>query len=268
MEDRVLSRDGTPIAYRKQGAGPAVVLVGGGLDDGSENVPLGEVLAQWFTVYNYARRGRAGSGDTLPYALEREIEDLTALIERAGGTAHLFGASSGGALALEAAAAGVPAGRIAVYEAPYSVDEPAIARWRDYVNRVGSALAGDRRDEALELFMSLAGASQADIAQARTAPFWPQLRHLAPTLAYDAACLRDGPPPAGLFGAIRQRVLVITGEPGLDEHTRALSAEFFARAADELMAILPHAQRLTLKGQTHVGDPEILGDALRQFFTG
>jgi pimeloyl-ACP methyl ester carboxylesterase len=112
---RVTSKDGTSIAYHRQGDGPAVIMVGGGLDDGSENAPLVPELARRFTVYNYARRGRGDSGDTRPYALEREIEDLQVLIAEAGGSAHLYGVSSGGALAMEAAAAGLAVDRLAVY---------------------------------------------------------------------------------------------------------------------------------------------------------
>jgi pimeloyl-ACP methyl ester carboxylesterase len=112
------SKDGTDIAYERMGSGPAVILVGGGLDDGAENAPLAPELAEQFTVYNYARRGRGESGDTLPYAVAREIEDLDALIAEAGGSAHLYGVSSGGALALEAAAAGLAVDGIALYEVP------------------------------------------------------------------------------------------------------------------------------------------------------
>jgi len=122
---RVTSKDGTSIAYDRHGSGPAVILVGGGLVDPatgragrSENAPLARELAEHFTVYNYDRRGRGDSGDTLPYALEREIEDLEALITEAGGSAHLYGVSSGGALVLEAAAAGIAADRLAMYEVP------------------------------------------------------------------------------------------------------------------------------------------------------
>jgi alpha/beta hydrolase family protein len=116
---QVTSRDGTPIAYHRQGAGPPVILVGGGLDDGSENAPLATELAARFTVYNYARRGRGESGDTQPYAVERELEDLEALIGQAGGSAHVHGVSSGGMFAFEAAAAGLALQRLAVYEVPY-----------------------------------------------------------------------------------------------------------------------------------------------------
>ena len=267
MEQRALSHDGTPIAYQVQGKGPAVVLVGGGLDDGAENVPLAAVLAGWFTVYNFARRGRGGSGDTQPYTVAREIEDVAALIELTGGRAHVFGASSGGALALEAAAAGLPVQRVAVYEVPYSVQPQAAEAWRAYVSALTAVLADGRRDDALALFMRLAGASDEDIAEARNAPFWPGLRAIAHTLAYDAACLGDGPPPAHRFSRIAQPVLVATGEPGADPHSPGLPPDFYVRAADELTTILPRAQRLTLKGQGHVGDPEALGDALHTFFS-
>ena len=123
MAFRVTSNDGTTIAYDRKGSGPAVVLVGGALDDGAENASLVPALAEHFTVYNYARRGRGASGFTEPYAVEREIEDLDALIAEAGGSAHLFGASSGGALALEAAAAGSAIDTIAVWEVPYAVGD-------------------------------------------------------------------------------------------------------------------------------------------------
>jgi pimeloyl-ACP methyl ester carboxylesterase len=119
--NHVLSKDGTSIAYERSGTGPAVILVAGGLDDGSENGPLAQELAEHHTVYNYARRGRGDSGDTLPYSLEREIEDIEALIAEAGGSAHLYGVSSGGALALEAGAAGIAVDKLAVYEVPYNV---------------------------------------------------------------------------------------------------------------------------------------------------
>ena len=129
--NHVTSKDGTSIAYKRQGAGPAVILVGGGLDDGSKNAPLVPELAEHFTVYNYARRGRGDSGDTQPYALDRETEDIDALIAEAGGSAHLYGVSSGGALALEAAAAGLAIDKIAVYDVPYPVADDMLRQWRE-----------------------------------------------------------------------------------------------------------------------------------------
>src|SRR5919106_1051438 len=193
--NRVTSKDGTWIAYDRQGSGPAVILVTGGLDDGTENAPLASELAEHFTVYNYARRGRGDSGNTLPYALEREIEDIEALIAEAGVSAHLYGVSSGGALVLEAAAAGVPVDRLAVYEVPYDPAEDGQERHREYVERLEGFLAEGRRGDAAELFMRLAGASDEMVAGARSSPMWPGLEAIAPTLRYDAACMGDNRPP-------------------------------------------------------------------------
>jgi pimeloyl-ACP methyl ester carboxylesterase len=128
----VTSADGTSIAYQRDGSGPAVILIGGGLDDGSENAPLARELAENFTVYNFARRGRGDSGDTQPYAVQREIEDIGAIAAMAGGSASIFGVSSGGMFAFEAAAAGLPVGRLAVYEVPYDTAADAIERAREY----------------------------------------------------------------------------------------------------------------------------------------
>jgi pimeloyl-ACP methyl ester carboxylesterase len=169
---QVTSKDGTSIAYDRSGEGPAVILVGGGIVDRSENAPLAPVLATHFTVYNYDRRGRGDSGDTKPYALEREFEDIAALIDDAGGTAYLYGVSSGAALALEAAAAGLPIAKVAAYEVPYSVSEGARERHLEYTEKVQSLLADDRRDDAMRLFMRLAGAPEEAIAQAHNSPMW------------------------------------------------------------------------------------------------
>jgi pimeloyl-ACP methyl ester carboxylesterase len=252
----VTSKDGTSIAYERQGTGPAVILVTGGLDDGSENAPLATELAGHFTVFNYARRGRGESGDTLPYALEREIEDIDALVAEAGGSAHLYGVSSGGALVLEAAAAGLEADRLAVYEVPYMVAEDAVRLWQDYVQHVRTALTDGRRGDAIELFMRVAGSSEEDIAGAKSSSFWPGLEALAHTLAYDAACLGGGPPPRIRLGTIAQPTLVATGG----------GAALFEEAADAIAASLPRAERRTLEGQGHVVDPKALAPVLVRFF--
>jgi Alpha/beta hydrolase family len=244
----VISKDGTRIAYDRQGSGPALTLVGGGLDDGAENAPLAAELARSFTVYNYARRGRGDSGDTPPYALEREFEDLDALVAEAGGSAYAYGVSSGGALALEAAAAGVALDRIGVYEVPYSIGDEAQRRWHEYTEQ----LAGADRDQAIELFMRVAGASEESIAAARSSPYWPVA--LAHTLAYDAACLGDGLPHV----TVTQPVLVATGG----------GAEFFELAGDALAASLPNAQRLVIPRQGHVADPQAVAPVLERFLSG
>ncbi len=243
----VTSADGTHIAYEALGHGPPVVLVGGGLDDGAENVPLQHELAAHLTVVNYARRGRGESGDTQPYAAAREFEDLQAVIDVAGGRAHVLGVSTGGALALEAAAAGASIERLAVYEVPYYVPG-----WDEYVATITALLAEDRRDEALEHFMRTAGSSEEGIAGARASKYWPGLLRLAHTLAYDAACLGAGRPPQG----VEPRVLVLTG--GGDP--------FFEGAGDALAEALPNAQRETIPNQGHVADPTALAPVLQRFF--
>jgi pimeloyl-ACP methyl ester carboxylesterase len=255
--NRATSSDGTPIAYERAGDGPLLILVGGGLDDGAENAPLVPELARRFSVVNYARRGRGESGDTPPYAVERELEDIEALIAAAGGPAHLYGVSSGGALALEAAAAGLAVDRLAVYEVPY----PAVLApepWRGYVEQLGAALAQGRRGDALELFMRMAGSSEEGIAGARSSPLWPGLLELAHTLAYDAACLGDGHPPTARLAAIDRPALVVTGGGG----------ELFERSADAIAAALPHAERMVLEGQSHVADPKAVAALLERFLGG
>jgi pimeloyl-ACP methyl ester carboxylesterase len=200
----VVSSDGTAIAYEIAGSGRPIVLVGGGLTDRAENSPLVPLLARkGFTVCNYDRRGRGASGDSAAYAVEREIEDLRTLIERlAGGEAvDVFGASSGGALALTAAAAGnLPIKRIAVYEVPYLLGDAMLSAWAEYVTDLQVALGDDRRADAVELFMRLAGSSDEGVARAResgtrgNAP--PPSRTPSPTTppcSVTAPCRRTSP---------------------------------------------------------------------------
>jgi pimeloyl-ACP methyl ester carboxylesterase len=229
-----------------------VILVGGGLDDGTENAPLASELAARFTVFNYARRGRGDSGDTQPYAMQREIEDLEALIAEAGGPVHAYGVSSGGALALEAAAAGLAIDKLAVYEVPYGAEG-----FEEYVEKLEALLAEERRADALALFMRTASSSEEGIAAARESPMWPGLEELAHTLAYDAACLGDGRPPAHL-AAIVQPTLVLTGG----------AAELFESAADAIAERLPVAERRIIEGQGHVADPKAVASVLEPFFSG
>ena len=259
MQARLRSADGTEIAYDRIGEGPALILVGGALTDRAENAPLAPALADGFTVLNYDRRGRGESSDTPPYALEREIEDLAALIDAAGGTAHVYGVSSGGALALEAAAAGLSVDRVGVYEVPYQAGDSAVRAWQAYVAQLGAALAAGRRGAALELFMRLAGSSDDGIARARASSLWPGLEAIAHTLAYDAACLGDGPPPTARLATIARPVLVLTG---------GLAPDFFDAAADALAASLPRAERAVVEGQSHVADPQAIAPVLARFFGG
>jgi pimeloyl-ACP methyl ester carboxylesterase len=263
--NRVTSEDGTSIAYDRQGSGPAVILVGGAFVDRSENAPLAMELAGRFTVYNYDRRGRGDSGDTLPYAVQREIEDLDALVAVAGGSAHLYGASSGGALVLEAAAAGTAVDKLAVYEVPYNMADDGRQRHREYVERLEGFLAEGRRGDAAELFMRLAGASEEMVAGARNSPMWPGLEAIAHTLAYDAACMGDNRPPTARLAKITRPTLVATGGASPDSFVGG-GGDFFAQAADAIAASMPQAERQTIEGQTHQVDPKVLASVLGRFF--
>ena len=264
--DRVTSKDGTSIAYEHDGRGPAVILVGGAIDDGSENAPLIPELAENFTVYNYARRGRDESGDTPPYTVGREIEDLQALIAEHGGSAHVFGASSGGGLALEAAAAGVAIDRLAVYEVPYAMAEDGPHWNRRDVPEVEELLADGRRGDVVELFMRTVGSSEEDIAGARGSPFWPALEALAHTLAYDAACMGDGPPPTARLARITQPTLVATGGATPEAHAGGLPSGFMDRAADAIAASIPQAERQVIGGAGHMVDAKLIAPVLERFF--
>jgi Alpha/beta hydrolase family len=262
----VVSADGTSIAYERMGSGPTVILVGGGLTDRSENAPLARELAHRFTVINYDRRGRGQSADVPPYAPAREIDDIDALIDASGEPAHLYGASSGGALVLEAAAAGLPIDRLAVYEVPYNTSDAWPQRWLEYVETLEILLAQGRRGDALELFMRLAESSEASIAAARTSPMWTGLEGIADTLAYDAACLGDGRPPTSRLARIARPALVATGagarQPGAASWVLALEP-----AADVIAATIPRAERFTIEGQGHVADPTALARVLERFFS-
>jgi pimeloyl-ACP methyl ester carboxylesterase len=259
--DSVASRDGTRIVYDRLGGGPPVILVGGTLTSRAagvgNNAPLAARLADHFTVLNYDRRGRGESGGGPRPSLDREIEDLDALVAAAGGSAHLFGVSSGGALALEAAAAGVGADKVAVYEVPYGIVGDR-ARWRSYREELDRRLAEGRRGAALELFHRLTGFSEQDIAAARQSPMWTEAERLAHTLAQDAAVLGDGELPAARLASIGRPVLVATGG----------GAQIVEEAADAIAAGIPRAERVTLAGLAHAVDADALAPVLRRFFSG
>ena len=265
--DRVTSKDGTSIAYTREGRGPAVVLVGGALDDGSENAPLAPAMAEHFTVYNYARRGRGESGDTQPYAVERELEDIAALIAGAGGSACVFGASSGGALALEAAAAGLAIDRLAVYEVPYFVEDGMLQRWQEYVSQLGNVVAGGRPGDALALFHRLTGFSDEHIAAARSSPAWSAAEALEHTLAYDAAVLGDGRPLTTRLAQISQPTLVATGRATPDSPDAEMQSGFLNQGADAIAASIPQAERQVIAGVGHMVDATQVAPVLTRFFT-
>jgi pimeloyl-ACP methyl ester carboxylesterase len=264
----VVSRDGTRIAFDRSGEGPAVILVAGALGDRTGFAPLAALLAPRFTAVSYDRRGRGDSGDTPPYAVEREVEDIAALIDEAGAPAFVYGISSGAVLALEAASTfPTKVAKLALYEPPFILDDSRPPLPQDYVQQVERLVAAGRRGEAVELFMTKAvGLPDEAVAPMRQAPYWPALEAAAHSLAYDGAIMGETmfgkPLPAervARWAAATLPTLVMDGGE---------SEPFFHRAAQTLAGILPDARPRTLAGQNHAVAPDPLAPVLVEFFAG
>jgi hypothetical protein len=252
------SADGTLIAYEHRGEGAPLVLVSGALCTSASEAPLAELLSPHFTVFTYDRRGRGASGDSLPYAVEREIEDLAAVIAAAGGSAAVHGTSSGAALALRAAAAGLPITRLSLYEPPFETDPAARDRNTRYVRRMRELPARGRRGDALAAFLDAVGMPPQALSGLRLLPMWSGMEALAHTLAYDHEVMGDGMVPTGLLATVPVPVMVVDGgasPAGMRDAARAVS-----RA-------LPRGRHRTLTGQTHEVAPHVLAPALAGFFS-
>lgn len=256
--DKTLSRDGTLIAYRRRGEGPPLILVGGALCTAETEAPLARLLAPRFEVITYDRRGRGASGDGSPYAVEREIEDLTALAEAVGGRPSVYGIGAGGALALEARAAGLPVARLAVHEPPYTPGAAGLLFKADCTARLHRALSAGDRGGAVELFLTVTGVAADMVARMRSAPLWRTLESVAHTLAYDDAVLGDGAVPVERFASVTARTLVVCG--GFSSATARTSTRLLADA-------LPRGRHRTLTGQTREPAPQVIAPVLAEFFT-
>lgn len=261
----VISKDGTAIAYGKLGKGPSVILVDGalgyrGLGFGNS---LAQLLSQHFTVYTYDRRGRGESSNSKPFAIEREVEDIGALIDEAGGTVYVYGISSGACLALEAAIKlGVKIKKLAVYEPPYNSDPSTLQAWKDYRSQLAQLIEANRKGEAVELFMRFVGTPAEMIEGMRKAPVWSMLESVAPTLEYDAAEMgQDRTVPVNRVKSIQSQTLVMDGGLNLQY------MPFMHVTASALASAIPHAKQLTLDGQTHDVKAEVLAPVLIKFFT-
>jgi pimeloyl-ACP methyl ester carboxylesterase len=255
--DTVVSADGTVIAFDRFGDGPPVAMTVGAFNTRSQTEPLARALAQQFTALNYDRRGRGDSGDTAPYAVEREIEDIAALIAAAGGSASLFGHSSGATLALKAAASGLPVSKLVLYEPPFRTDNGHPGLPADFAGQLAELVAAGRRGDAVELYQTKAvGIPEDVVAQLRHAPFRPGLEAIAHTLAYDAAIIGDLSLPAGLLRTITIPALVVTGEN---------SPPFLRNAAQAAAAALPNGQLAILTGQTHDINPDATAPVMAEF---
>jgi len=259
----VRSKDGTAIAFDRSGGGPAVILVDGALcyRASGPSRPLAALLAQHFTVFTYDRRGRGDSKDTAPYAVEREVEDIDALIREAGGSALVFGISSGAALALEAARRGLAIEKLALYEPPFIVDDCRLPLPSDYLVRLEELVAAERRADAVKLFMSIVGVPNIFVTMMRITPMWSKLKAVAHTLVYDTLIVQDHqrgkPLPADLWASVSACTLVAVG---------GKSPAWIQHSGHTLADVLPHAERRTLDGQTHMVQPRALAPVLTEFF--
>jgi len=263
---KVKSKDGTSIAFDKVGSGPAVILVNGAMSYRAAFDPtlaqLADLLSKDFTVYNYDRRGRGESGNTEPFTKVREIEDVQALIQDAGGTAMLAGFSSGGAVALETAAVTSGVIKVAVYEVPFIVDdgrEPL----KDYEGHTRRLVAEGKLDELVEYFMATVVGMPTEFVggMKQDQNMWDTMKATALTLPHDAAFMSEfmegKPLPADHWAKVTMPVLVADG---------GASPDWLHNAAEALAQVLPQASRQTLAGQTHAVDPQVLAPVLVEFF--
>ena len=260
---KVFSKDGTAIAFDRIGNGPPVILIDGALcyRGMGQSGQLAELLAQHFTVFTYDRRGRGGSGDTAPYAVEREVEDIAALLSEAGGAAFVWGMSSGAVLALEAANRLSGIKKLALYEAPFIVDDTRPTTEDDW-DRISAAVAADRRSDAVKLFLKSVGVPGFVRAlMPLMIPMWSKLKAVAHTLPYDGAIVRDNqrgkPLPASRWASVTIPALVMDG---------GNSPAWMRHANRSLASVLPNAQYRTLKGQTHMLKPKAHAPILVEFF--
>jgi pimeloyl-ACP methyl ester carboxylesterase len=251
----VTSADGTPIAVERIGSGPTVVLIGGALNDRGSVAGLAAVLADGCTVLTYDRRGRGDSGDVPGSPSAREVEDLAAVLAAAGAPAGVFGHSSGAVLALEAAIAGLPLARLAVYEAPLRVEDAPVG----LAEQARSLVAAGRRGDAVELFMvDAVGMPAAAVAGMRGAPMWPSLEGIAHTLPYDLQLVEQF--DRTRLGAVAVPTMCIDGDR---------SPEWMRRATSTVAEAIPGARYLTLPDEDHsvLQRPEALRATLTAFFT-
>jgi pimeloyl-ACP methyl ester carboxylesterase len=259
--ETVSSADGTRIAYDRLGAGPPLIVVGGASCDRGTLRGTAEELSKHFTVLNYDRRGRGDSGDTLPYAVEREIEDLAALIEAAGGRSSVYGHSSGAALALRAAGAGLPFDRIILHDPPFNADgEASRPEATAYADELDATLAEGRNEDALALFMRLTGMPAEMVDGMRAQPWFAGVARIAPTLAYDSAVMGNreagGGVPLDVVRAVKAPVLVLVG---------GASPAFMLDVGRRIAEAAPDGRQVTLEGQDHNPDPAVFAPIVRDF---
>jgi len=260
---QVVSKDGTLIAYDRQGSGPALILIVGALCSRAlgPSVKLAPRLAGQFTVFSYDRRGRGQSGDSAPYRVEREIEDLNALIAEAGGTAFVFGHSSGAVLGLKAVQHGLPIRKLALYEAPLIVDHTRPSTQAEWA-QIRNHLAQGQRSEALKVFLKSVGLPAFVLGMMRFFPIWSQLEQVAHTLSYDGAICEEfqkcEPLPSGIWSDLTIPVLAIAG---------GKSPAWMHNGMRALASALSNARYRAIEGQTHDVSAKALAPVLEAFLS-
>ncbi|MCM2387762.1 alpha/beta fold hydrolase [Streptomyces albipurpureus] len=252
------STDGTPIAWEQRGEGAPLLLISGALCTGATDAPLAALLAPRFRVITYDRRGRGNSGDSPTYAVQREIEDLAAIIDEVGENVSVHGMSSGGGLALRAAAAGLPINQLSVYEPPFSPAARPGQKAAPSVAQLAELLAEGRRGDALAVFLTEAGMPAETLASMRDSPLWNALESVAHTLPYDYEVMGNGAVPKAELRRVGVRVMVVDG---------GASPPWMREAARLVAQALPRGRHRTLTGQTHEVAPHVLAPVLEDFFT-
>jgi pimeloyl-ACP methyl ester carboxylesterase len=259
---RVVSRDGTAIAYERTGEGRALILIDGALCSRAfgPSPKLAPLLAEHFAVYHYDRRGRGDSGDTPPYSTAREVEDIAALVREAGGSASLLGLSSGAALALEAAAGGLSIEKVVAYEPPYVHEGEAGNAGADHERRLKALIAADDRSGAVKYFMrSMVGLPAPVVVMMQLMPWlWGKMKAVAHTLPYDGAIMNGYKVPTSRFASVTA--------PTLAMHGSKTDARL-ARATRAVVDAIPGAEHRTLDGQTHNVNPAVLTPAVVEFLS-
>ncbi len=258
---KVTSKDGTQIAYDKQGNGEPLILVDGALcsRDFGPMPELAKLLAPHFTVINYDRRGRNESGDTQPYAPEREVEDIEALINALGGSAFVAGVSSGAALGLRAAASGLNIKKLALYEAPFMVDKTGHQAPPDSQAKLQALVDSGDRAGAVKYFMrDMVNVPAFVVFIMKIMPIFKKLKAVAHTLPYDAAVMGDFSLPTKIAASVKTPTLVGGGDK---------SPVYMQKAVKQLADAIPNAELMMFKGQTHNISVKVLAPALVTFFT-
>jgi pimeloyl-ACP methyl ester carboxylesterase len=256
----VQSRDGTTIAFMRSGSGPSLILIVGALSDHTAAAAFLPHLASHFTVYTYDRRGRGQSGNTQPYAVEREVEDIVALVDDIGEPVFLFGHSAGAILALEAALGGQPVQRLVLYEPPFTIDGQRPWLAPDLAGRLQELLVANDREAAVRLFLREGGGLPEEVLdQIHATPQWAAWLALAHTTLYDAEiggqCLLS----ERRLSALQTPTLVLQGE---------VSPAWMRASTQALTKALPHGQLAILPGQDHFAmleAPKLLAGELISF---